>query len=116
MKIIKKRDLILGAVLLAAAAVIFLYLEITERSPAAQARVYVDSVLVETLDLNKNQEVTISGAKGGTNHLVVEDGEIWCSEASCPDKLCVKQGKKHLNTDTIICLPNRMSVTIVEVQ
>ena len=45
-------------------------------------------------------------------HYVVQDGEIWCSEASCPDKLCVKQGKKHLSTDTIVCLPNKMVVTV----
>ena len=43
---------------------------------------------------------------------VTVDGQVWCSEASCPDKLCVKQGKKHLNTDTIVCLPNKMVVTI----
>ena len=66
----------------------------------------------QTLDLSVNATVTITGAGGGTNVLVVQDGEIWCSEASCPDKLCVKQGKKHLSTDTIVCLPNKMVVTV----
>ena len=75
-------------------------------------RYRVDGKLVETLDLSVNATVTITGAGGGTNVLVVQDGEIWCSEASCPDKLCVKQGKKHLSTDTIVCLPNKMVVTV----
>lgn len=113
MNIIKKRDLMLTAVLLFAAAASFLYLYLAGSGPSVEARVYVDGALVETLDLRKDQEITIDGANGGTNHLIVEHGEIWCSEASCPDKLCVRQGKKHLNTDTIICRPNRMSVAII---
>ena len=58
--------------------------------------------ITQVLDLSKNQEVTIQTPNGGTNQLIVKDGEIWCYDASCPDKLCVKQGKKHLDTDTIV--------------
>lgn len=82
------------------------------RIPPLTAQVTVDGKLVKTLDLSVDTTVTITGASGGTNVLVVKDGQIWCSEASCPDKLCVKQGKKHLVTDTIVCLPNKMVVTI----
>lgn len=70
--------------------------------------------VMQVLDLSKDQEMTIETPNGGTNHLVVKNGVIWCDDASCPDKLCVKQGKKHLDTDTIVCLPDQMIVTIVE--
>ena len=72
----------------------------------------VDGKVVGTLDLSRDTELTVTGANKGTNHLIVRDGEIWCSEASCPDKVCVHQGKKHLSSDTIVCLPNKMIVTI----
>ena len=72
----------------------------------------MDGKVVEILDLSKDTELTVTGPGGGTNHLIVKDGEIWCSEASCPDKVCVHQGKKHLSSDTIVCLPNKMVVTI----
>lgn len=113
MNYFKKRDFILAAVLLAIALAAFFYIRFSHRTPAMEARVYVDGNLTETLNLNQNQELNISGADGGSNHLIIKDGEIWCSDATCPDKLCVKQGKKHLNTDTIICRPNRVSVVIV---
>ena len=76
------------------------------------AQITVDGKVVETLDLSRDTELTVTGANKGTNHLIVRDGEIWCSEASCPDKVCVHQGKKHLSSDTIVCLPNKMIVTI----
>ena len=108
-----RRDLILVLALLLVAAVWYGFTRYQAlKGPSEIAQVTVDGKLVETLDLSHNTTVTITGAGGGTNVLVVENGEIWCSEASCPDKLCVKQGKKHLSTDTIVCLPNKMVVTV----
>lgn len=113
MKLIKKRDMILAAAILMAAAVLFGLNWFSRREPAATAQVTVDGKVVYTLDLSRDTELTVTGAGGGTNHLIVQNGEIWCSEASCPDKVCVHQGKKHLSSDTIVCLPNKMIVTIM---
>ena len=107
---VPRRDLLLILALLVIAAVWYGFTRYQALSGPSE--VTVDGKLVETLDLSRDTTVTITGAGGGTNVLVVEDGQVWCSEASCPDKLCVKQGKKHLNTDTIVCLPNKMVVTI----
>ena len=103
-----RRDLILILAILSVAGIWYCI----TRYQALKGPSEVDGKLVETLDLSVDATVTITGAGGGTNVLVVQDGEIWCSEASCPDKLCVKQGKKHLSTDTIVCLPNKMVVTV----
>ena len=104
MNILQKRDVILAAAILLLAAAAFGISHYIRRTPAAIAQ--------ETLDLSKDTEITVTSSNGGTNHRIVKDGEIWCSEASCPDKVCVHQGKKHLNSDTIVCLPNQMIVTI----
>ena len=112
MKLVQKRDLILAAAILLIAAAAVGINHFIRRAPAAIAQVSVDGIVVETLELSKDTEITVTSSNGGTNHLIVKDGEIWCSEASCPDKVCVHQGKKHLNSDTIVCLPNQMIVTI----
>lgn len=108
------RDIALILALLAAAGL--WYGSHLLRTPAsgAVALVSVDGEQVMELPLSQDTQVTVQGAEGGTNVLVVENGEIWCSGASCPDKLCMRQGKKRLGTDTIVCLPNRMAVTIME--
>ena len=48
-------------------------------------------------------------ANGGCVVSVTSDG-VYVKKADCPDKLCVKQGKITKSGQSIICLPNRVSV------
>ena len=109
----KKREVILILVLLLAAAAGFRVNQTMHKKPAAQVEITVDGKLVQTLDLNKNADLIIDGVNGGTNHLIIQDGTAWISEASCPDKVCVHQGKVSLNGELIVCLPNRVIAKIV---
>ena len=68
------------------------------------------------MPLDKDTKYTIHGVNGGTNELVIADGQVWLEEASCPDKLCVHQGKIQYAGQSIICLPNKVSVTIEDEQ
>lgn len=108
----RRHDLILAAALLALAAALGGGYYFAHREPAMRAEVTIDGKLVETLDLSKDQEVTIHGARGGVNRLVVQEGEIWCEEASCPDQVCVHQGKQSRDGELIVCLPSLMIVQI----
>lgn len=107
-----KRELILIAVILLAALVLFLYNKSRHQAPAAVVEISIDGTVVETLDLGKDQEYTIEGASGGTNHLIIKDRQVWVSEATCPDKICIHQGKISHDGELIVCLPNRMIAKI----
>ncbi len=48
----------------------------------------------------------------GGNVLLVEKGQISVKSADCPDGLCVKQGPISKPSQTIVCLPNRLTITI----
>ena len=111
-KLFKRQDMILIAVILAAAVLLFLGTKIMHKSPAEVIEISVDGKVIETLDLAKDQELTIDGVSGGTNHLIIKDGEAWVSEATCPDRLCVHQRKIHLDGEIIVCLPNKMTAQI----
>ena len=108
----KKPEFILIAVILTIALVSGVGYRLTHRTPAFRAEVTIDGTLVKTLDLSKDQEVIIHGAHDGTNRLIVENGTIRCAEASCPDHVCVNQGKQYRNGDLIVCLPNLMIVKV----
>ena len=110
---LRYRSLILAGVFIVFALAFLLFQYLHPGKKGAAAEISCSGQVTQVLDLSKNQEVTIQTPNGGTNQLIVKDGEIWCYDASCPDKLCVKQGKKHLDTDTIVCLPNQMIVTIM---
>lgn len=49
----------------------------------------------------------------GTNTLTVKNGEAYMSYSSCPDHTCENTGKISFVGQTIICLPNRISITVV---
>ena len=109
---IKKQDIILIIVLLAAAAIFAAYRLRASDGPAKLAEILVEGQVVDTVSLEEDTEILVNGYQGGTNHIIVKDGKIWCDEASCPDKVCVHTGKISLSTETIACLPNKMIIRI----
>ena len=104
----KKRDLILIASILLVAIALFLVVEMTKEEGAG-VTVKVDGIEVAEYSLAKNGTHSLNG---GTNILVIEDGKAYLSDANCPDKLCVHQGKISMTGETITCLPNKLTVTV----
>jgi len=49
---------------------------------------------------------------GGTNILVIENGEAYLSYADCPDRTCVRTGRIKYAGQSIVCLPNKVTVTV----
>ena len=104
----KKRDIILIASILAVAIALFLIVELTKEEGAG-VTVKVDGVKVAEYSLSADGTYPLNG---GTNILVIENGKAYLSDANCPDKLCVHQGKISMTGETITCLPNKLTVTV----
>ncbi|MGX8692901.1 MAG: NusG domain II-containing protein [Clostridia bacterium] len=101
-------DLCVILALLLLAGVLALALRLG-REAGGQAVVRVDGQVSERHPLSVDGVFPLNG---GTNTLVIENGEAWLSEADCPDHLCVKMGKIRYTGQTITCLPNRLTVTV----
>lgn len=107
------RDLILAVSLILIAGGFYIGNRIMNRKPAVIVEVTVDGIMVEELDLSKDGEFVIKGYNGGTNTLIIEDGGAYISDATCPDKVCIHQGKVNRSGEMIVCLPNQMIAKIV---
>ncbi len=105
------RDLILvGALLIAALLVLLVIRNRQERETGTDAVVTVRTVDGdEVYPLNKDGVFSLNG---GTNTLVIENGEAWVSEANCPDKVCMGMGKISKNGEFIACLPNQVIIVV----
>ena len=107
----KKRHLldiiVISAILLVAA--IALLLVFTLRKPGEFAVVEVNGAVVGEYPLDKDGTFVLNG---GTNTLVIENGEAYLINSDCPDHTCENTGKVKYTGQTIICLPNKLSVTI----
>ena len=72
-----------------------------------------DGEIVSTCSLFKDQTVPIKNADGKvTNTLQIRDGKAKMLQADCPDGLCLRQRAISLENETIVCLPNRVVVTV----
>ena len=107
----RRRDvlLILGILLVGGAA---LLLTLLLRTPGDQVVVEVDGAVFGTYDLHKDAKVRIETEDGGYNVLEITDGFVSVTQASCPDKLCVHQHRISCSDESIICLPNKVVITI----
>lgn len=84
---------------------------------AKTAQIIQDGEVIRTVDLQNVRELyefEITSENGGTNTVRVENGKIGIIHASCPDKICVKQGFITNGVLPIVCLPNKLSVVVTD--
>ena len=105
------RDLILvGVLLLAALLALFVMRIRQDKATGSGAMVTVRTPQGDEIyPLNKDGVFSLNG---GTNTLVIENGEAWVSEADCPDKICMGMGKISKNGEFIACLPNQVIIVV----
>ena len=80
------------------------------RREGKSVRVEQDGRTVAVYSLSRNGEYPLNG---GTNILVIQDGAAYIREADCPDKTCVRAGRLTHVGESAVCLPNRVSVTVI---
>ena len=79
------------------------------RRPGSVAVVEIDGVTVAEYPLSEDGVFILNG---GTNTLVIENGEVYLKDSDCPDHTCERTGRVRYVGQTIVCLPNKLSVTV----
>ncbi|MBQ8719627.1 MAG: NusG domain II-containing protein [Clostridia bacterium] len=102
-------DVILAALLVLISLSVFLIMRFN-RDEGALVTVSINSEPVATYSLILDGEYPILD---GELTLTVKDGEAFVSHSSCSDKSCVRSGRISHSGESIVCLPNRVSITVV---
>ena len=100
--------LVISLVILTLVTSIFIYKKQT--SNKIYVEVSINGEITNKYSIDENIEIML---KTG-NVLVIKDGNVCISNADCPDGLCVKQGTISKVNESIICLPYKLVVRIVE--
>lgn len=106
-----KNDILLGMGLLLAALCLWLVMGLMGKNDSSKNKrvvITVDGGEYGSYSLNTDTVIYVNEH----NMVVIRDGAVWMEEADCPDRLCINQGKIKNSGQTIICLPNRVMVTI----
>ncbi len=73
--------------------------------------VSVNGTEVARYPLDKELETDII-TDGGVNTLVIKEGKASVTHASCPDLICVGHREISSVGETIVCLPNKVVISI----
>lgn len=116
MRIIKKMDIVIIAVLLIISFTPHLIFFKTSQKSSKNnyAIIQVDGKIHKKIDLSKvkkSEKVNLN-LPNGKNTLLIKNNSIQMKSANCNDALCVKQGNISKVGQTIICLPHKLIIEI----
>lgn len=105
-----RNDLILlaGILLLASLCLALFYFNKTNGD---SVMIMLNGSEYKTLSLKEDVELTVKNGEG-SNTVVIKNGEAFVKDATCPDKIC--EGHRPISRvgETIVCLPNKLTLRI----
>lgn len=108
-----KNDIVFIIIIFILIALISLCLIIFRNNSSGMVIITVNGERYKELSLSDDLEFEIKDSSGNTtNILVIKDGKADMIDATCPDKLCVHQKAISYDMESIICLPNKVVVTV----
>ena len=76
--------------------------------------VRLDGQVYMRLSLEQNTDKTIYGTHDTINHFQIQDGIVKMIDANCNDHTCINTQGIHRPGQTIVCLPHRLVLAIVD--
>ena len=109
--ILKKHrvDIIVISALLLISVLLIVFVNVFRRD-GAMIEIEQGGEVIAKYPLDKNGVYELNG---GTNVITVEAGVAYMSYSDCPDHTCENIGKVKYVGQTIVCLPNKLTVTVV---
>lgn len=105
-----KNDLKLVLVVIFVIVILFLILNLFSNN-SKKAYVYYDSDIILEIDLKVDDNYTVEGFNGKIE-IEVKDGKIRVIEEKSDRHICSNQGYISKSYETIVCLPNKVVITI----
>lgn len=108
-----RNDGIFIGILAMVCVIVFVAFSVLNRSHGSTIVITRDGELYGKYNLSQDQTIAIENTDHQvTNTLQIRDGEAKMIGADCPDKLCMHQKAISVSKENIVCLPNRIVVTV----
>lgn len=111
---IKKGDIIISLSLLLLSIVMAFGISNSRPKTSGKiVRIEHNSELYGEFSLNEDKVIEIDDGVH-YNKVVIKDGEAYMEEANCRDQICTQMPPISINGETIICLPNRVFLEVID--
>ena len=102
-----RNDLIL-LIAIVLIATVLIFVENCRKSAGSTVIITLNGSTYAEASLPANVEIDVDGLLT----VVIEDGEVWVIDSTCPDGLCEGMGRISRSGESIVCLPNGIVVKI----
>lgn len=106
---LKKRDIILLLSIILLGVIMLAQGKLTAEKGDTVV-ITLDGNLYREYPLDTDTEIDING----TNTAKIENSSVYMKTASCPDHLCIHQGKISDSSKKIVCLPNKVTIEVTK--
>ncbi len=103
-----RSDILFTIILIA--AILLLWLFTLQRADGDSVVIRHNGAQITTLPLSENAQYPVSGTYQAV--IVVQDGAVYITQSTCPNKQCQRMGHISHSGETLVCAPNALSVTI----
>ena len=105
---LRKNDILLAAGILAAAVLLLIIMAGGRAREAGYVEVRIDGETAARYPLSEDREIQA----GEHNRFEIRGGKVKMTQADCPDGLCLNMPEISRAGETIICLPNKVTLCI----
>tara|TARA_X000000368_G_C22995754_1_gene696548 strand:+ start:92 stop:481 length:390 start_codon:yes stop_codon:yes gene_type:complete len=74
--------------------------------------IFKNNKLLATYTLNQKISKKINGTKGETE-IIIDNGRARFASSPCPKKYCIHQAWINKANQTVVCIPNKISISII---
>ncbi len=106
-----RNDVVLIVCLVLVATLFMTYLFVL-RDKGDTVKVTVDGKFYKEYPLSQNITEDIRVGEN-LNRFVIKDGKAYVETATCPDGICVDHLPIYRDGQSIVCLPNRVVITVI---
>ncbi|MDO4965475.1 MAG: NusG domain II-containing protein [Lachnospiraceae bacterium] len=93
-------------------ALVWFIVSLIFSSNGERADIYLNNTLIESLDLSVERDGSVISDGNTLLSYNISGGKIDVTSADCEDKLCVHQKPISKNGENIVCLPQKIVITI----
>lgn len=80
-----------------------------QKDEGKTVEIYLDGELLYRVPLNIDKVIEIDNV----GKIIIENNTVRVQEMDCPNKICEQQGAISRARQSIICLPNKLIVTVI---
>lgn len=109
-KYIRKADIILFIALVIVGLAASVYFTLHEK-PGNKVLIESNGTEYARYNLSEDREILVENGDN-SNLVIIKDGRVIVSESTCKNQVCVNHASISQSGETIVCLPNKLVVSI----